>query len=121
MDLLCARSQQRPGALVDRGAGRVDVVDERHRARAGASGERVPHVAPARDGVQAALRPHAARPAHERHDRQVPPAAELRRQLRGRVGPALQAPVAHGRHDCDRLGARARQLVGDERPGQARR
>jgi hypothetical protein len=92
VDLLRARSQQRPGALVDRGSGRVDVVDE-----------------------------HAARAAHERHDRQAPPASELHGQLRWRVGPALQPPVAHRRHDRDRLDARTRQLVGDERPGQPRR
>jgi hypothetical protein len=116
-----ARPQQRPGALVHRGAGRVDVVDERHRARPRAGCERVPHVAPPRERIQAALRAHAARTAHERHDRQSPPAAELLGQLRRRVGPALQLPVAYRGHDRERLDGRARKLVGDERPGQPRR
>ena len=121
MDLLRARPQQGPGALVDRGAGRVDVVDERHRARPRAGCERIPHVAPAGGRIQAPLRAHAARPAQERQDGQVPPAAQRAGQLRGRVGPALQAPVAYGGHDGERLGVRARQLVGDECPGQAPR
>jgi hypothetical protein len=121
VDLRCARSQQRTGAFVDRGARRVDVVDERHRARPGTGCERIAHVAAARERVQAALRAHAARAGHERYDRQLPPEAELLGELRRRVGPAQQAPVAYGGHDGESLDQRARQLVGDERTGQARR
>jgi len=121
VNLLGTRSQHRPGALVDRGTRRVHVVDERHRAGPCTSGEGIAHIAPAVVRVETALRPHAARAAHERHDRQIPPASELHGELRGRVGPALQPPVAHRRHDRDRLDTRTRQLVGDERPGQSRR
>ncbi|MDX6596645.1 MAG: hypothetical protein QOE87_532 [Gaiellales bacterium] len=121
MHLSRAGPPQRPGALVDRGSGGVDVVDERHRARPRARCERVAYVAPARERVETALRAHAARAAHERDDRELPPAAELRRQLRGRVGSAQQAPVVHGRHDRERLRRRARQLVDDECPRESRR
>ena len=56
-----APAQQRPGALVDGGARRVDVVDERERARPRAGCERAAHVAPACERIQAALA--AVRPA----------------------------------------------------------
>jgi hypothetical protein len=121
MHLLRSGAQQRPGALVDGGARRVNVVDERERARPRTRGECAAHVTPACERIQTALRPYVPRATHELHDRQVPPAAQLAGQLRGRVGPALQAAVAHGGHDRERLDARALQLVGDECPGQPHR
>jgi hypothetical protein len=119
--LLRSGAQQRPGALVDGGARRVDVVDERQRARPRTRGERAAHVAPASERIQTALGPHIPRAADELHDRQVPPARQLAGQLRGRIGPALQAAIAHGGDGRERLDARALQLMGDERPGQPHR
>jgi hypothetical protein len=116
--LLGARLSQRAGALVDRRARRVDVVDQRQPARARASREGAADVAPARARVETALGTDAARAPDERHDRQVPPARQLGRQLGGRVGAALQQAVAYRRHDGERVDGRPRQFVGDERGGQ---
>jgi hypothetical protein len=116
--LVGARLSQSPGALVGRRARRVDVVDQRQPARARASREGPADVAPARARVEAALGTDAAGAPDERHDRQVPPARQLGRQLGGRVGAALQQAVAYPRHDGERVHGRPRQLVGDERGGQ---
>jgi hypothetical protein len=119
MHLLGARPAQRAGALVDRGAGRVDVVHERQAARTGAGRERVVDVASARSGIEPALGTHVTRATHELRDRQIPPAGQLGGNLGGRIGAAQQPAVAHGGHDGDRLDRRPRQLVGDQRRGQA--
>jgi hypothetical protein len=59
--LLGARPAQGSRAFVDRGAGRVDVIHQRHARRACAGRERAAHVAATRGGVEATLRAHLAR------------------------------------------------------------
>jgi hypothetical protein len=86
--VLGARLAQRAGAFVDGRARRVDVVHERQAARAGAGGEGAAHVAAPRRRIQPALRSHSARAPEERHHGHLPPACELVRELRRRVGAA---------------------------------
>jgi hypothetical protein len=119
--LLRARLAQRPGALVDGRARGVDVVDEREGARAGTGREGAAHVAPARTGIEPALGTHAVRATHQRHDRHAPPARQLGRELRRRIGAAQQQAVAHGGNDGDRLHGWPRELVHHQRGCQAPR
>jgi hypothetical protein len=112
--LLGARDPQRAGAFVERGAGRVDVVDERHRPRSRTRGERAAHVAPAPGRIEPALRADVARASQRARDGEVPEAPELGRELGRRVGSAQQAAVAYGGDDDERFGRRARKLVDDE-------
>ena len=119
MHLLGARPAQRAGALVDGGAGRVDVVHERQAPRAGAGRERATDVASARSGVEPSLGTDVACATDELRDRQAPPAGQLGGDLGGRIGAAQQPAVAYGGHDGDRLDRGPRQLVGDQRRGQA--
>ena len=120
MHLLGARLAQRAGAFVDGRAGRVDVVHERQAERAGARRECAAHVAAARRRVEPALGTHSARAPEERHHRHLPPASELERELRRRIGAAQQQAVAHGGHDGDRVDRGSRELVDHQRGGQAR-
>ena len=119
--LLGARLPQRASALVDRGSGRIDVVDQRERAWPHVRGEDAANVAPAGGSVEAALGSDAARAANERYDRQSPPARELRGQLGRWVGATQQQAIAHRRHDRECLDGRARQLVGDQGGSQPSR
>ncbi len=105
---------QRAGAFVERGAGRVDVVDERHRPRAGTRGERAAHVAPAPGRIEPALRADVARASQQARDGKIPAAPELGGELGRRVGPAQQAAVAYGGDDGERFRRRARKLVDDQ-------
>jgi hypothetical protein len=118
--MLGARLAQRAGAFVDGRARRVDVVNEREAARAGARGECAAHVAAARRRIEPALRSHSARAPEERHHGHLPPASELARQLRRGVGSAQQQAVTHGGHDGDRVDRGSRQLVHHQRGGQPR-
>jgi hypothetical protein len=120
VDLLGAPLEQCAGAFVDGRTRRVDVVDERQGARSRTGREGAAHVVAARAGVETALGAHRARAAHERDDRHAPPARQLGRELRGRVGAPQQEAVSHRGHRGDRLDRRTRQLVHDERGGQAR-
>jgi hypothetical protein len=115
MNLPGAGPAQGAGALVDGRARRIDVVDERQGARPGTGREGAADVAAAALCVESSLRAHTARARHQRDDRQLPPAREASRQLRGRIRPAQEQPVAHGRHHDDRVDARPRQLVRHER------
>jgi hypothetical protein len=112
--LLDAGRPQRPRAFVGGGARRVDVVDERQRARPVVRGERAPDVAPARARIEPALRAHGAGAADQRHDGDAPPAREAGCELRGRVGTAQEQPVADGGHDRQRIDRGPRELVRDQ-------
>ena len=123
MHLLGARLAQRPGALVDGRARRVDVVDERQRARSRARGERAAHVAAARRRVEPALRAHGARAADERHDRHAPTSARARAaSSAGGSAPRSEQAVAHGGHDGDRIdrgrGSSCTTSAAARRPGE---
>jgi hypothetical protein len=119
MHLLGACPAQGAGALVDGGAGRVDVVHECQAAGAGAGRECATDVASAREGIEPSLRTHVTRAMDELCDGQVPPVAQLGGDLGGGIGAARESAVAHGGHDGDRLDRRPRQLVGDQRRGKA--
>jgi hypothetical protein len=121
MHLLGAGLPQRAGTLVDRGSRGVDVVDQTQRAWPRPGGEGSADIAPAGDRVEATLGTDASCAAHERQDRQSPPAAERRGQLRGWVGAAQQEAIAHGRNDCEPVDVRTRQLVDDQRGRQGSR
>jgi hypothetical protein len=116
--LLGAGLAQRAGAFVHGRAGRIDVVDECEGARTCSGREGAAHVAAPRSGVEASLGAHAARPVHERHDRHLPPADQLGRELGRRIRAAQQQAVSHRRHDGDRLDRWPRQLVRHQRCGQ---
>jgi hypothetical protein len=118
MHVLGARLAERAGALVGRRARRVDVIDQRQAARTGAGGEGAAHVAAARRGIEPALRSYAARAPEERHHRHLPPARQLDRELRRRVGSPQETAVPDGWHDRDGVDRRPRQLVHHERGGQ---
>ena len=118
--LLGARVAQRAGAFVGGCAGRIDVVHERQAARAGTGCESAAHVAAARRRIEPALRSHAARAPKERHHRYLPPARELAREFRRRVGSSQQQAVADGGHGGDRVDRWPRQLVDHESGGQPR-
>jgi hypothetical protein len=118
--LLRARPAQCTGALVDRRARRVDVVDERQPGRAGARLERATHVAPARGRVETALRAHRTAAPDQRQHGQVPPAPQCGSELRGRIGAAQQHAIAHRGHRGEGVDRRARHLVGDERGREVR-
>jgi hypothetical protein len=118
--VLGARLPQRARTFVDGRPRRVDVVHERQAARAGTRGECAAHVASARRRIEAALRSHRPRAPEEWHHGHPPPASELARELRRRVGSAQEQAVAHGRHDGDRVDRGSRQLVDHQRGGQPR-
>jgi len=118
--VLGAGLAQRAGAFVDGGARRVDVVHERQAEGAGARGECAAHVAATRRRVEPALGTDSARAPEQRHHGHLPPASEFERELRRRVGSAQQQAVAHGGHDGDRVDRGSRELVDDQRGGQAR-
>jgi hypothetical protein len=117
--LLGARLAERSSAFVDGRARRVDVVDERQRARSGAGSKGASHVATAGPRVEPSLRPDSVRTAHERDDRHAPPACQLGRELGRRIGAAQQQAVAHRGHDGDRVDGWPRELVHHQRRRQA--
>ena len=109
---------ERRGRRADRGARRVDVVDEQDAPADGVGPEGSANISPARVAREAALRAQGPRPAQERSDRQPPEPGELAGETLGRMVPTAQAAVAVGRDERDQLCGRRLDDLGDDRGGK---